>query len=669
MKRIYQLLLVAVAVIGITTSCSDVPAPYEVNPGANGGGKTLPYKSTALSTGWTMHCISANEPWSQGSSYTQATGYQDWDGDGTKSNVEVESYLISPPFNTACESGKVRFYFDNTIRYTNNVSGWLNYEKIFVSSNYDGKNFDAASWQQIAWTPVASPFSDWTLYSSGQIQLPEAYVNQDSVYIAFYFYAPSNASTTWELENFMIEEGEADNSGSGGGDTKDPIAEGNGTKASPYNPVQADAITSTLPDNGKSDNVYVKGYVSQISSIDTGNFGNATYYISTDGTTNDQFYIYRGFYLDGAKFTSESQLQVGDTVVVYGQLQKYVSAYGTTNEMATGNKLVEINGKISGGDTPTPSTGFDQDFTSSQGAWKVEDVELGTLSYVWAQSSSYGMKASAYASSKNVPAESWLISPSVTIGDKTTLSFVDALNYLNKASLSDHISVRVSTNYTGGAPSSAAWTEVTMNTLPTGSSWDWVTTTCDLSKYAGQSINVAFRYVSTSSVAPTWEIKSVSLTSGGGGSDEPGGEETTGEGVSIKGTTVTLTNGEVSVGEKSVSVDLSTLGFENAESVEEITLSDGSTITFGQGSNSKNDPKYYTATKGVRVYANNTIEFAGQSPIAQVVMECDSYNGTDYVGNATATVSFSGNKATYVNASSDAGTQLRVKTITIKYAD
>ena len=111
MKRIYQFLLVAVAVIGINTSCSDVPAPYEVNPGTNGGGKTLPYKSTALNTGWTMHCISANEPWSQGSSYIQATGYQDWEGTGAKSNVEVESYLISPAFNTACESGKVRFYF------------------------------------------------------------------------------------------------------------------------------------------------------------------------------------------------------------------------------------------------------------------------------------------------------------------------------------------------------------------------------------------------------------------------------------------------------------------------------------------------------------------------------------------------------------------------------
>ena len=273
MKRIYQFLLVAVAVIGINTSCSDVPAPYEVNPGANGGGKTLPYKSTALNTGWTMHCISANEPWSQGSSYIQATGYQDWEGTGSKSNVEVESYLISPAFNTACESGKVRFYFDNTIRYTNNVSGWHDYEKIFVSSNYDGKNFDAASWEQIAWTPTASPFSDWTLYTSGQIQLPEAYVNKDSVYIAFYFYAPDNASTTWELENFIIEEGEADNSS----DVPTPIeGSGSGTATDPYNVAAAISFTSALAADTNSDPVYITGTICSDPNIDTGQYGNAT---------------------------------------------------------------------------------------------------------------------------------------------------------------------------------------------------------------------------------------------------------------------------------------------------------------------------------------------------------------------------------------------------------
>lgn len=132
--------------------------------------------------------------------------------------------------------------------------------------------------------------------------------------------------------------------------------------------------------------------------------------------------------------------------------------------------------------------------------------------------------------------------------------------------------------------------------------------------------------------------------------------------------TVTLTNSEATTGSESIKIDFSTLGLDNAAEMGTVTLSDGTTIVFDKGSNS-NAPKYYTATKGARVYANNTITFNGKSKIAKIVMTCDSYNGVDYVGNATATVSFSGNKATYVNASSDAGTQLRVQTITITYAE
>ena len=134
MKKIFNILLLAATALGFTTSCSDVPAPYDIYANGNASyGKTLPYKSASLNTGWTTHTITADEPWSQGSSYTQATGYQDWDGTGSKVNHEVESYLISPALNLKCESGKVKFNFDQTIRYTNNVSGWANNHKIYIS--------------------------------------------------------------------------------------------------------------------------------------------------------------------------------------------------------------------------------------------------------------------------------------------------------------------------------------------------------------------------------------------------------------------------------------------------------------------------------------------------------------------------------------------------------
>ena len=83
-----------------------------------------------------------------------------------------------------------------------------------------------------------------------------------------------------------------------------------------------------------------------------------------------------------------------------------------------------------------------------------------------------------------------------------------------------------------------------------------------------------------------------------------------------------------------------------------------------------NAPIYHSGTKGFRIYACNTITFNAIKKIAKIVFTCDSYKGTDYVGNATQTITFDGNTATYnnYNAEGKGGTQIRIKTITITYA-
>ena len=131
---------------------------------------------------------------------------------------------------------------------------------------------------------------------------------------------------------------------------------GEGTLASPYDVTKALAIINA--GSMSSDNVYVKGKISKIDEIDTGSYGNATYYISDDGKTDKQLEIYRGYYLNGDKFTSADAIKVGDEVVVLGKL----TLFGTTPEVAQGSQIVSINGKSEGGesgggDTPTPPTG------------------------------------------------------------------------------------------------------------------------------------------------------------------------------------------------------------------------------------------------------------------------------------------------------------------------
>ena len=171
-------------------ACEDVPAPYEIFSGDNQNTEvtSLYYSSSNLYTGWELCAITPEQPWSQGSSYTQATGYQQWDGADTKSNREVTGYLISPKFKTAAaETGKIKIAFDYTLRYTNNVSAWKENHKILVSKDYDGnpENLTNASWTTLDWTPEPSPYSDWTLYPSGEIQLPDEFDDQEAVYVAF----------------------------------------------------------------------------------------------------------------------------------------------------------------------------------------------------------------------------------------------------------------------------------------------------------------------------------------------------------------------------------------------------------------------------------------------------------------------------------------------------
>lgn len=217
LKSIFSVALLATAF----TACEDIPMPYEINLGEEEPATSVYYSSTALNNGWELQEEGEYQPWSQGSSYTQATGYQNWDGSSTKSNKEVTGWLISPAFNTVAETGKVKFYFDYTLRYTDRVSGYANNHKIYVTDNFTG-DAKTTTWTELSWKPSPSTYSDWTTYPSGEIQLPDEFVNKEGVHLAFWFYAPATASTTWELLNFYLEEGVAgEQGGNEGGDTPD----------------------------------------------------------------------------------------------------------------------------------------------------------------------------------------------------------------------------------------------------------------------------------------------------------------------------------------------------------------------------------------------------------------------------------------------------------------
>lgn len=541
-KNILKQIMVGLVCVAFA-SCADVPMPYD-EPGGGGDkpiSKTevLPYSSTNFYTGWGINTLNGlDQPWSQGASYTQATGYQAWGG-SSKSNKEVEGILVSPALNLKSDSNAVKFSFDYTIKYSNNVSGWQNYHKIYASycQNID----DKTKWVEITdFTPKASTYSDWTLYTSGEIAVPSEFVNKDSVCIIFWFYAPASGSTTWEVMNFLIEDGKP------GGSTPTPTPPTPGKNLITNGDFETWSGTTTCTGWQSTTSASSSGATSQSTDAHAGTYSIKLAGLSSQnkrlaykeitlkaGTYNISFY---------AKSTgTKSSVNPGYVAVVDGKTSgsyvytDYVDVEGSWTQVSksftlaaqTTVNLVIMNAKSPGVDvliddyslttsngglvddpTPTPPVEsiYSINFKTGQGDWTIDNKSLGEgITYVWAQSSSYGMRASAYAGSC-IASESWLVSPQIDLSKATsaTLSLVQILNQLKGGNRSDFVDVLISTDKTN-------WSTITISPWPEGTSWSEVTSTANLNSYAGQKIYLAFKYVSTTSIATTWEIFSLQI--------------------------------------------------------------------------------------------------------------------------------------------------------------
>lgn len=129
--------------------------------------------------------------------------------------------------------------------------------------------------------------------------------------------------------------------------TQSGMAKGDGTASDPFNVVALTDFAGKLAQGETADkDVYVKATISQIDSEFSSAFGNATYYISDDGTTSGQFEVYRGLFIGNKKWADgDTQIKVGDEVVICGK----VTNYKGTLEFASGKSyIVSLNG-VTGG--------------------------------------------------------------------------------------------------------------------------------------------------------------------------------------------------------------------------------------------------------------------------------------------------------------------------------
>ena len=132
-------------------------------------------------------------------------------------------------------------------------------------------------------------------------------------------------------------------------------ATGTGTLADPFNAIAAINYGKTLASGEESAAYYyVKGKVVSIKEEFTTQYGNGTFYISSDGTTANQFYAYRVMYLGNKKFaTGDEQVKQGDDVVVCAKITNY---NGTIETVQKEGFLYELNGVNRGGEPDDNST-------------------------------------------------------------------------------------------------------------------------------------------------------------------------------------------------------------------------------------------------------------------------------------------------------------------------
>ena len=173
-----------------------------------------------------------------------------------------------------------------------------------------------------------------------------------------------------------------------------------------------------------------------------------------------------------------------------GNLTAIATVYNNTWQLVLRSaRELDFDGYVPGSDNGLP---YYQDFASSFGTYTTYDV-AGPQSWEIDYNTA---KMTGYANSTNYANEDWLISAKFSLENvsSASLTMTYIARYFNN--LDSDITLQVSSDYTSGDPTLASWTQVPATWI-SGSNWtDFVATTVDLSRFVGQKICVAVKYVS-----------------------------------------------------------------------------------------------------------------------------------------------------------------------------
>jgi hypothetical protein len=238
---------------------------------------------------------------------------------------------------------------------------------------------------------------------------------------------------------------------------------------------------------------------------------------------NQPLTVYASTDFDGTNFESATWTQLSPTLANSGSGNyNWVSSGDVSLADFVGN--VAIAFKYKGSDSESTSSTLDdvvintsggsgstvvyENFDDNWGGWETISLQGAQ---VWERDNNFGPDGSPCARMSGYEGGSfanddWLVSPSIDLSgfSLATLVFESARNYDGEA-----IMVKISSDYSGD-PATATWTTLSA-TLSQGS-WQWTSSgNVDISDFAGQTVHIAFQYISTNELSATWEIDNIEV--------------------------------------------------------------------------------------------------------------------------------------------------------------
>ena len=169
--------------------------------------------------------IECDFPWHFEYQCGEVTSYDDNDVAN-----DAESWLVSDPMDFT-KDNNAKITFDYVIRYCT-ADKVKDYNQLLISRDFTG-NIADATWEVIDFNAVQNT-SDWTKTSTGEIAIPDTYMGDKSVVIAFKYIGTSVQAGTFEVDNVKViaaegtNDGNTGNEGNGDEDDENEDTIGNG---------------------------------------------------------------------------------------------------------------------------------------------------------------------------------------------------------------------------------------------------------------------------------------------------------------------------------------------------------------------------------------------------------------------------------------------------------